>query len=337
MKSKIALLLSVLLLMTLLIPVHGFATEDDQGLEAAIKAVKSKIDIPEGYKLSSSFSMENGVKVWSLNWDSEDELEGSINVRVNEKGTILSYNVYKPFDYRSGKFPKVSKQQAKANAEDFINKVNPGLLEALMYIDNPVSLTDYTYFISYVRLANGVPYYHNNVSVGVHRDTGEIIRYYYNWTDNIDFPGLEGKIDLEEAQKAYKENIGLELVYMSSVENDGLKIFAAYVPKYDNYAYAIDAFTGERIKLEEIYQVYADQAQISYEKEMLRIAAGDMGGVTLTPEEQKEVERVMKLISVDEAEKIARGISALNLSSDMKLKYYNLSRDWMKRKNMSNT
>ncbi|HHW47295.1 MAG TPA: hypothetical protein GXX14_01595, partial [Clostridiaceae bacterium] len=332
MKSKIALLLSILLLVTFLIPAHGFAAGDDQGLEAAIKAVKSKIDIPEGYKLNSSFSMENGVKVWNLNWDSEDELEGSIYVRVNEKGTILSYNVYKPHDYKVGKFPKVSKQQAKANAESFLNKVNPGLLESLMYIDNPATLTDYLYYFEYARLVNNVPYYNNNVSVGVNRDTGEVIRYYYNWTDDLNFPGLEGKIGLEEAQKAYKEKLGLELVYMSSIETDGLKIFAAYVPKYDNYAYAIDAFTGERIKLEEIYEVYKDEAQITYEKEMLQMAAGDMGGgVVLTPEEQEEIERIMKLKQLDEVEKTVRGISAFNLGSDMKLIYYNLSRDWMEK------
>jgi hypothetical protein len=333
LKSKIALLLSILLLVTLLIPAQSFAAEDDQGLEAAIKAVKSKIDIPEGYKLSSSFSMENGVKVWSLNWNSEDELEGSVYVRVNEKGTILSYNVYKPFDYDVRKLPKVSSQQAKVNADNFINKVNPELLESLMYIDNlQTSLMDYAYYFEYVRLVNDVPYYNNNVNIGVNRDTGEVIRYYYNWTDDLDFPSLEGKIELDKAQKAYKENMGLELVYMNSVETDGLKIFAAYVPKYDNYSYAIDAFTGERFKLNERYEVYFNDQAMTAENEMLKMAAGDTGGgVTLTPEEQKEVERIMKLKPLDEIEKIVRGISALNLASDMKLAYYNLSQNWIEK------
>jgi len=332
LRRKIAILLSILMLVTLLVPVQGFAAEEDQGLEKAIKAVKSKIDIPDSYKFTSSYSMENGIKVWRLNWDSGDELEGSISVRVNEKGTILSYNQYKPYNYQTGKFPKVSRQQAKENAESFINRVNPGLLESLMYIENyNPSILEYAYYLEYVRLVNGIPYYDNNVNVRVDSDTGEVIRYYYNWSDDLDFPDPKGKIELTDAQKAYMENMGLKLVYMSALDNEKLNIFAAYVPKYDNYSYAIDAFTGERFKLNERYDTYyAFADEVSAEKQALRKAAGDMGsgGITITPEEQKEIEKIMKLKSLEEVEKIARGIDILGLTTDMKLTYYSLSQNW---------
>lgn len=331
MKAKIALLLSMLMIVIILFPVQGLAAEGDQGLEAAIRAVKSKIDIPEGYDLSTSYSMQGGVKVWRLNWNGKDELDGNIYVSVNERGTILAYDMYKPYDRQEGKFPKVSRQQAKENAEKFISKVNPGLLESLMYQDSSQnSLTDYSYYFRYVRLVNGIPYYNNNVRVNVNPDTGEVISYYYNWTDGLSFPGPEGEIGLEEAQKAYGENIGLKLVYMSAKENNNLKIFAAYVPAYDNNNYAVDAFTGERLKLEDRYAVPYYDGWVLAENEALRMAAGGMG-VSLTPEEIEEVERMSKLKPLDEVEKIARGIEVLGLGADMKLIGYDLSRNWMEK------
>lgn len=335
MKKRIALFLSILMLMTMILPMQSFAAGEDQGLEKALIAVKSKITIPEGFTLRSSFNMENELKIWSLQWSSKDESDGGIYVRVNEKGTILSYDKWMQYNYERSKFPKVNRQQAKEKAEEFINKVNPGLLKSLKYQDNNQnSISDYSYYFNYVRLVNDIPYYNNNVGISVNRDTGEVLSYYYNWTDNLSFPAPKDVITLEDAQKAYKNNMGLKLVYMSARENEQLRIYAAYVPKYDNYNYAIDAFTGDRIELKDrYYYPYYSKGEMNDEKQALMNAAGDtgFGGVTLTPEEKEEIEKMAKLKPLNEIEKEIRAMAVLNLTDDMKLVNYDLNRNWTER------
>jgi len=125
LKKLLAVVVAALMLATVVIPVPGLAEGDDMGLEKAIKAVKSLIEVPEDYKLISSFGNERDMDYWELYWTSKDDYSGSISVRIRNDGTLLWYDQYKREYYQDGglKFPKISKEEAKAIAEGFIRKV----------------------------------------------------------------------------------------------------------------------------------------------------------------------------------------------------------------------
>lgn len=329
MRRKIALILSVFMLVTLLLPVQTLAA-DDKGLENAIKVAKEKFTVPADYKFDYSMGNENGRTVWYLNWNSQDGNGGNINVRVDEKGTILGYYSWKPTDYpQQKKLPKLSKQEAKDKAEAFIKKIQSDILSRVKYQEaDQYYYNDYAYYFIYARMENGIPYYSNYVNVEINRQTGEIQSYNYVWDDSLTFPAPDKKIDLAAAEKAYIEKMGLKLEYKYTMEDEKVKIFAAYVPKYDNYRYAIDALTGEKIQIEYgYYGPYYDGNAAESKMEMSR--AGGMGGeVPLTPDEIKAVEEASKLMDVKEAEKIARNFKYLGLTDDFRLNYSNVSRSW---------
>lgn len=334
MKRILALTVAMLVLVTIIVPVQGFAAGDDKGLEKAIKAVRSIIEVPEDYKLESRYGRRRGDKnVWDLSWRSKDDQDGSISASITEDDVLLWYDRYKPEYYQEEqrKLPKVSRGEAKIIAEQFINKVNPSILSNVKYNESiQNSLMDYAYSFSYTRVENNVPYNNNTVNVSVNRNTGDVTYYNYNWTDGLEFPDTSNVISIEEAEKAYGEKMGLKLIYQFSRAKDETKIFPVYVPKYDNYTYGIDAVTGEKINLGSHYGPYYNN-EVQYSRDMaMKEAAGGMGGgIVLTPEEEKEVQEISSLISLEEAEKIARDSSAIGLDNEnLSLEDYNLSRDW---------
>lgn len=336
LKRKIALLLSVMMLVVAMIPAQVFAATNEKGLEEAIKQVKSKLTIPESYTVFTyNVNNYNEKKVWRLNWSGKDGVEGSVNASVDEKGNILNYSLYKPESYSaSQKLPKFSKEQAKAIAETFINQVNPGLLSQVRYQDNSInSIQGIEFYFNYTRVVNGIPFYGNNVSVSVNRQTGEVIGYNYNWNDELKFPSAEGALSLEKAQQAYKDKIGLELQYNYTYDKEQVKPYAVFVPKSSNNPY-IDAFTGEKFENTRLYFTAASADNGLMDAKMkLEAAAGgtDRGSIVLTEEEKNAIEKIAKLISKDEAEKIARNIKVLELTGEYEVKNYSLSKNWADR------
>jgi len=331
LKRKLAVVLTIFMLVSVLSPLHSFAAEDSKGLEKAIKTAKSYFDVPEDYKLVSSFGNYNGKKVWYLNWYSEDGTGSSIDARIDENGTLLYYYRYKPEYYKNSqsKFPAVSKDKAREAAENFIKKVNPSVFNKIKYQeDNQNTLLDRSYYFYYVRSENNVPYSENYINITVHRDTGEVTDYYCYWTDGLTFPDVSKAISIEKAQEAYRDKIGLKLIYQSAKVKNETKVFPVYVPKYDNYSYVIDAITGERINISPYYGIYYDRGGNMIAEEAAKNAAGASAEITLSPEEEKEVKKMSDLISLEEAEKIARDSRVIGLDKNIKLEHYNLSREW---------
>jgi hypothetical protein len=323
LKRKIAFLLAMIMVFVAMLPVQVFA-EKDKTLEGIVTKVKQVINIPSNFTFSPEQYTENGKKVWNLNWSNKGGEEGNINVRVNEKGTILGYDYWMAYDYSSRKLPKYSRQDAKTKAEAFLKKVNPDVLSNIRLMENNNDvLMDYTYYFSYVRLVNGVPFYNNTVNVGVNKQTGEVQNYSCNWNDDYVFPGKDKAISLDAAKKAYAEKIGLKLIYKYNYDNDKISLYAVYTPKYGSQ-YAINALTGEKIKLDTGFEggyggggmMAKDQASFTVENS------------ALTKEEVKSIEDLSNLISQEDAEKIARELKTFNLTSDYKLVNANLTRNW---------
>lgn len=330
MKKRLSLILALVFIVTMSLPLQSFGAGIDTGLENAIRIAKSLFEIPENYRFESSINSESGKNVFSLNWKSAGSDYSYIIVRIDDKGTVLSYESYKPSDSeQSTKLPKVSRQEARLKAESFIKKVNPRIVDQIKYEENNQNnLMDSTYYFNFYRIANGIPFYNDRVSVYINRETGAVQTFYTTWTDGLVFPGPGKQITMDQAKDAYEKNLGLELNYKYSYSYpDGkLKLYLVYTPRYENDIYAIDAFTGEKIKVG--YGYYGPYYSAGSQKEMLSKAAMDYGNVTLNPEEMKAVEDASGLMTAEEAEKIARGAKFLELTDDFKLSNYNLSPSW---------
>lgn len=331
MKRKFALLLSLILIFTLALPIQGLAADMDKELENAIKIAKTKFSIPDSYKFNSNINTYGNKKVYYLSWRSTDAMEStSISVSVDGNGTIIDYNKYTPYDYNKiQKLPKISRQEAKVKADEYIEWIAPGLLKQLSYQENlQATIMDTSYYMNYYRVVNGVPFYNDRVYVNVNRDTGELQNYSRQWSDNLEFPAVTSPITLDKAEEAYVKNLGLRLIYKTNTVDDVLKAFAVYAPFYDNGAYAVDAFTGERIRLyNNYYGGFNDSMTQTIEKANLRKAAGE--GIILNPDELKAVQEAAKLKTKEEIENIARTSEFLGITAEHELQQnYYLGTNW---------
>lgn len=329
MKRKIALLLSFIFILTLVIPVGGFAASMDKALENAIKIAKTKFTIPEDYKFTSNISTENKKNVFNLYWRSPDTIEpGNINVRIDENGTIIGYNKYLQSDYiQAKKLPKFSRQEAKTKADAYIKGIDPALPGKIKYEENVQgNVMDTNYYLSYYRVVNGVPFYNDRVTVNINRETGALQDFSRQWTDNLTFPAVTGILSVQKAQEAYAKNLGLKLIYKYSNTDDVLKAFAVYTPVYDNAGYGVNALTGELQRTSgNYYYGVGESAMLTADAKNMRAASAD---VQLSPDELKAVQNASKLMSQDEAEKIARNSKFLNITAESKLQSYYLNTSW---------
>ncbi len=332
MKKKISLFLAFILIFTLAIPLKGFAAEINEELENAIKIAKSKFQIPQDYKFSSSISTSGTKKIYYLEWSKREDVDTtSIYVAVDEDGVIINYSRYSMDDYKiTNKLPNISRQDAKAKAEAYIEEIAPGLLKNLEYEEpTETRIMDSSYYFTYYRVVNGVPFYNDRVSVTVSRETGALQEYNRRWTDDVVFPELNNAISIEEAQKAYVENLGLRLAYKTSTSEDGVKAYLVYSPKYSNNYYGIDAFTGGKQRLGRDYIYGINDKNQAMAKEMAADEAGRT--VELSPDELAAVQEAGKLKSLDEVEEIARSTKFLNISSEYTRQSYYLSTNWPER------
>jgi len=337
MKSKIALILSFVLIFTLALPVQGFAAGMSKDLENAIKIVRTKFSIPDDYEFSSSISTSGGRKIFYLNYSSKDTANPTyIGATVDENGRIVNYSKYSPYDYkREKRLPKLSRQEAKAKADAYINMIEEGLTEKLQYQeDYQDTILNNSYYFNYYRVVNGVPFYNDRVYVTINSDTGELQDYSCSWTDKKDFPSTENVISLEEAQAAYKKNLGLRMIYRMSVNGDIINTYPVYVPYYSNDLYAVDALTGERIRLYTI-RVYFNESGAGASEGLATGKAdilSDTGNIQMSPEEIEAVQEAAKLISQEEAEKIARASEFIGINDSYKLGNYYLGTNWPEKK-----
>jgi len=333
MKKTTAILLSLFLFFTVFAPGSAFA-QNDKELEQVIKIAREKLSIPESFQeFDYSMNIEQQRKIWYLNWNSKNVTDGSISVSINDLGTILNYHYYKPYTEPQSRLPKITKQEAVNIAKEFIKKINPEYLEQIKYMDNNRdSVMDMSYFINFTRVINDIPLYQNNIEVHVNRQTGEVQYYYFNWTEDVEFPKAENIIQLDEAQKAYKEKLGLKLIYKYTYDSKNKKAntYLVYVPVYNRNNF-IDAFTGEKIDLgANYYDPYYYGMGGYAEKSMARSDDAANGNqIILTPEELNAIKEASIILSQEAAEKKAKEFKYLELTDEYKVNYANLYKEYV--------
>ncbi|AEY65276.1 hypothetical protein Clo1100_1022 [Clostridium sp. BNL1100] len=327
MKRFISMLVVVAVLAAFMIP--AMAADDsaqvDKELQNAIKFVKSKIDIPkECTKFSYNIYNRNDQIVWSLAWTDEDS-QKNVNVQVDQDNFISSYNSYDYMPSDGKKIPKYSKEQAYKIAEQFVNRLNPKLMDEFKLNETNDYGYNGGYSINYIRQVNGIKYRNNYINISVNSYTGKVISYTCNYSKNTKFEDSSKIISLNQAQKAFAEKLGLKLVYNVKFEKDKSETYLAYVPKATNKY--IDAVTGE-VETATNYMLYENALSSQAQKMAAMDAAGTVSNIALTPDELDAVNSISNLITKDTADKKLRSLSNFNLDSSFKLTNSYLGKVW---------
>lgn len=322
MRKIISLVLTVALLITFMAPVMAAesTTTADKGLEAAIKAVKAKIEIPtDCTKFSYNFYTQDSRTIWNFTWSNE-KTHKFVNVSIDNDNFISNYNCYQYSYTYDKKLPKYSKAQGKDIAEKFVAKLDSKILTEYKSVENTDYNQDREYYFNYVRQVNGINFNTDTMTVSVNNSTGEIANYYCNYSKNITFEDASKLIGLESAKKVFMEKLGLKLVYNLKSENNKYSSYLVYVPK-DSNKY-IDAITGEVNTNPYSYGVY-------YSSDMLaKSEAGFSGNTALTPDEMNAVNDMSGLLTKEQVDSKIRAISLFKVDSDFKQTSFELRKDW---------
>lgn len=235
------------------------------------------------------------------------------------------------------RLPTIPEDQARATATEMVGrlaKAHLAELKAQPGGNQIVPLNTYgpaTYTFRWQRVVNGVPFPANGAAVGIDGQTGQVMSYSLNWT-RTEFPSAAGVISPEQALQAFQAAGMLEMQYfvaqplrpLASGEKPLLKlVYQLHHPSGG----IVDALTGKPLQLESGKWGNGGPGGMG-EAEMakLEMAAAARPAVSLTPEEQKEVEKTFGLLTQDQA--VAAAKKWVDIPDNLPLRSASLQADW---------
>lgn len=304
MKRIICLLLCVMML----VPNIVFAKTSL--LEEITLSVKQRVDIPsELTKFSSNIRTYEGDGMsYVLSWTNE-EGDKNIEITVNDHGDITRYFAFDRMAVRNDVgMSKFEKAYFVDTAKAFIEKINPSWIADLNFnVEvNLAYLYSETVDVEFYREINGIRFCDNYVSVSINKYTGDVVRFYSNWTYADTIPDVSDILPEEELKKAFEEKSGLVLKYMT--KSDSTEAILVYVPK--NSSIIINAITGEEVHSSDLY--YGNMKETVGSNAAMRDEVAAEG---LTKEEISEIARMDNLISNDKAKSIAISLENTNIKN----------------------
>jgi len=265
----------------------------------AAEIVKSKFSLPENVKeFKSSYVEWEGRGRWDLRWVGSDEnLYAGVDAVSGDIVHFRRHTVTKP-DEKTSLLPAVTRENALAEAREFLRKAVPVKYGELRLAEREVSAVrydrDYEFFFE--RVVNGIAYLRDGASVRVSGKTGEVEYYDLRWDYKAEFPNAEKAISPEKAEQIFMDSGVLELMYYLPVyqykENgERPKIMLVYGVRNPR-SVLVNALTGEFTD----DLVYHGFDLYEY---------GGMGSPErlkeLSPLEEKEVEVIGELLSKEKA------------------------------------
>ena len=323
MKTFGIVLLSIAVILGGLMPIISHAeTEFNKELETTIIKVKNLFNISNGYdNFTQRLDSNNEEYTFYLSWSDSKEVLPSINISTDADGFIKSFNKYYPGFEVLDKTSKLTKEEARKIAFEFVGKVAPKIVDNIKIKEDksPLNINDDSYNFEFYRVENNIAFYDNNITVRINKLTGEPIDYNANWDKEIIFPNPKEAITLEKAKIAFKNKLGLQLIYKNSYDlywRPGpreIKRYLAY--GFLNNNKAIDAFSGEVIEVNNYRP---------FENSKLESTVADAS--ELTPIEQAEIDKLKGLKNIELIEVKAREL--LKLDESFKLINKNLFTSW---------
>lgn len=332
------------LMLAFLLPAFFYppsATAEETGalsLEQAIRLVKANFDIPQEYtNFTSNYDSYDGRQTWSLHWSAPSG-GGSFHAEVDARnGEIINMNTWGPTPGMGDNagLPFVSFEVALKTAEELLNRLAARHVRELQLLplnDQLIPLNNSsppTYTFRWQRLVNGIPFPADGATMTVRGDNGQVTNYSLNWTE-ADFPVAKGAITPEKARQVFAEAGMLELQYFLPAPvrplaaGEKRPVLLVYRLSHPSQG-LIDALSGQPLNLGN--GAWFDGGGRG--EEMARKAAVLQDGVLtkpLSPEELKEIEKVAKLISREEA--VAAVKKWVDIPTGLTLRSANLYADW---------
>ena len=170
-----------------------------------------------------------------------------------ETGEILSFYSYS--EEAGSKAVKVSEASAKETAIKFLETNKKEKYAQCRLEEEESYLNGNSYHFSFVRLVNGVPFYHNSISVTVDASSGKITYFGEAWDSDASFEEITGAIEQAQASDAYFNFYGDDYFYLPVVKGkDGKLSFVAQYMDYKGsdlslipvYAYEFNSCIGAK-------------------------------------------------------------------------------------------
>ncbi len=290
-------------------------------LKAAIIKAKDLFNIGNQYNVFNERieSNENGL-VFHLSWSDKKGILGTINISIDSKDNVLSYNIFNTNENEVySKNDRMSYSDGLEKAKVLINKLSPDFYNKIRYKESkkPINFQSNTYDYYFVRSENSVPYYGNSIQIALNIYTGRLENYFVSWENDLLFSNKMPKLGIKEAKEAYREKIGLDLVYRHrdshKIHQDIEKqeMYLVYLPTSDNFS--IHAISGDLVESNLLGKVFTQRMSLNNMED---------GQIELGPEERASVEKIGGLISKEEAE--GQGRRILEIYSDYILDYSSL-------------
>ncbi|MHB8072775.1 YcdB/YcdC domain-containing protein [Desulfosporosinus fructosivorans] len=311
-------------------------------LEKAIQITKTNFVVPKEYTdFNSTYHTYDDRQAWSLHWNGPSGSTGDFTAEVNAiNGDILSISYWNNNEQssNSGVLPAINKDQAQEISDKLLTRLLGDRAGQLRLIPSDlavVPINNYgstNYSLQYQRLINNIPFLSNGVNVQVSSTDGHIISYNLNWSE-VKAPEAKGVIEASQAQQAFSTSSYFNLRYwippsfrpLAAGQKQEAKLVYQLTGQSGG---AIDAFTGEPLKLAEGEWLATDSSGGGGMggAKMERAGSNSNGSQVLTPQEQQEVESTAKLLKQDEA--IAAVQSWVGIPANLTLRSANLSTDW---------
>ena len=195
-----------------------------------------------GYNDNTDYSPE---PTWSFNW-TRTTGSGDNKRFENASATIgartgLVLNMYHYLAGDQSQAPVLTRDEAMQKALSFIATYAPGEIGQLRpafnyqpgYPGTP-GKQPRGYNFNFERLVGGVPFPASTVGIGVDGVTGEITNFYSN-APAIDggFPDKSAAMDMTKAAAAFRQEVGLELIYRPAYKNDAAQNAQKFGPWTD--------------------------------------------------------------------------------------------------------
>ena len=239
--------------------IKGIKTKDE-----AVKKAKSYVKDDSKTKVTLSTLNQDYISkdyIYHIKLESgKDEKKTYYNLSFDAKDlTLLRYSVYNNFDNGNNDKKDLSSDELKKIAMDYIKKNASDIDEKdLKFISAENN------FIYFVRVMDGYCIPENSISVGVSRDTKEVIDYSRAWYRKpISYE--KAKISADEAYDLVKKEIQYEEAYKyirDKSDSAKSKVVLSYMPK--NNRVEIDAITGKLTNNADEFRNYSDIDKSKY-------------------------------------------------------------------------
>ena len=238
--------------------VAGFIT-NEQALDRLLGAMGlSSMDASEFDDKHVSLSREfSGRFVYNislfknLDWDAPgDEIRSIWGTVDATTGRVMAFHL----DYNGTPFlasgQPMTDEQIQSAVDVFLREIAPAELAAsrlesrqnlqMAQLWRPDSVGAGISNFQYIRIANGIPFRDNGISVVFNQVTGVVTSFSLTWFDDVRFPSITNVLTPEQALTRFVNQNGYEIIYITTGEGNARLV-------YDFGSSFINPFTGEAV------------------------------------------------------------------------------------------